>query len=62
MPKSLREKISEVLISKGWITKEKLDEAIKRQHEKGGNLSEILLSSGLVKENDLLIIFSQELN
>ncbi|MDP3787558.1 MAG: GspE/PulE family protein [Candidatus Omnitrophota bacterium] len=62
MPKSLREKISEVLISKGWITKEKLDEAIKTQHEKGGNLSEILLSSGLVKENDLLVIFSQELN
>lgn len=62
MPKSLREKISEVLISKGWVTKEKLDEAIKTQHEKGGNLSEILVSSGLVKENDLLMIFSQELN
>jgi len=62
MPKSLREKISEVLISKGWITKEKLDEAIKTQHEKGGDLSEILVSSGLIKENDLLLIFSQELS
>lgn len=62
MPKSLREKISEVLVSKGWVTKEKLDEAIKTQHEKGGNLSEILVASGFVKESDLLITLSQELN
>ncbi len=62
MAKSLREKISEVLVSKGWITKEKLDEAIKTQREKGGDLSEILISSGLVKEEDLLVIFSHELN
>ncbi len=62
MPKSLREKISEVLVAKGWVTKEKLDEAIKTQHEKGGNLSDILVGSGFVKESDLLITLSQELN
>ncbi len=62
MAKNLSEKISEVLVSKGWVTKEKLNEAIKIQREKGGNLSKILVAKGLINENDLLVTFSQELN
>ncbi len=62
MPKSLGEKISDALVSKGWITKEKLDEAIKIQREEGGNLSKIMVSRGMINEKDLLLIFSQELN
>lgn len=62
MPKSLREKISDALISKGWITKEKLDEAIKIQREEGGDLSKIMVSRDMINEKNLLLIFSQELN
>ncbi|MFH1778487.1 MAG: GspE/PulE family protein [Candidatus Omnitrophota bacterium] len=62
MPKTFRDRITEVLIDKGWITKEKLDEALKIQKKKGGNLSKILASQGLIEEKDLLTIFSQELN
>jgi type IV pilus assembly protein PilB len=61
MAKSLRDKIAEVLVNKGVVTKEKLDEAIKTQHEKGGSLTKILVEKGLANENELLSIFSQEL-
>ncbi|MFA5164722.1 MAG: GspE/PulE family protein [Candidatus Omnitrophota bacterium] len=60
MAKTLREKIAEVLVSKGFISKEKLEEAIRAQHDKGGNLSKILVEKGLVNENELLSVFSQE--
>ncbi len=60
MAKTLREKIAEVLVSKGFISKDKLEEAIKAQHDKGGNLSKILVEKGLVNENELLSVFSQE--
>ena len=60
MAKSLRDKIADVLVSKGFISKEKLEEAIKAQHERGGNLSKILVEKGLVNENELLSVFSQE--
>ncbi len=62
MAQSIRDKLAEVLVKKGSISKEKLDEAIKTQKEKGGNLSKILVQKGLVNENELLSIFSQELN
>ncbi len=61
MAKSLRDKIAEVLVNKGIVTREKLDEAIKAQHDKGGSLSKILVEKGMVNENELLSIFSQEL-
>jgi len=62
MPKTFRDRITEVLIDKGWISKEKFEKAINIQHQKGGNLSKILVSQGLIKEKDLLMIFSEELN
>ncbi len=62
MPKSLRERITEVLVDKGWISRGKLAEAIKQQQRKSGSLSRILISKGLISESDLLTIFSQELN
>ena len=62
MAKSIRDKLAEVLLKKGSISKEKLDEAIKTQKDRGGNLSKILVEQGLVNENELLAIFSQELD
>lgn len=62
MAKSVRDKIAEVLLKKDSISKEKLDEAIKVQKAQGGSLSKILIEKGLVNENELLAIFSQELN
>ena len=62
MAQSIRDKLAEVLVKKGSISKEKLDEAIKTQREKGGSLSKLLVQRGLVNENELLSIFSQELN
>ncbi len=62
MAQSIRDKLAEVLVNKGSISREKLDEAIKTQKEKGGSLSKILVQKGLVNENELLSIFSQELN
>jgi len=62
MAKSIRDKLAEVLLTKGSISTEKLDEAIKFQKAQGGNLSKILVGKGLVNENELLAIFSQELN
>ncbi len=62
MRKTFRDRITEALIDKGWISKKKLDEAIRIQREKGGSLSKILTAQGLIAENDLLTIFSQELN
>jgi type IV pilus assembly protein PilB len=62
MAKSVRDKLAEVLLKKDSISKEKLDEAIKVQKANGGSLSNILVQKGLVNENELLTIFSQELN
>lgn len=62
MAKNIREKLAEVLLTKGSLSKEKLDEAIRSQKEKGGSLSKILTEKGLVNENELLAIFSQELD
>ncbi|MFA5338908.1 MAG: GspE/PulE family protein [Candidatus Omnitrophota bacterium] len=62
MAQSIRDKLAEVLVKKGSISKEKLDEAIKAQKAHGGSLSKILVQKGLANENDLLAIFSQELN
>lgn len=59
---TLRDKISELLVSKKYISREKLEEAINIQHKEGGNLSKILVSKGLINEKDLLLILSQELN
>ena len=61
MAKTLLEKITAILLEKGLISKEKLQQAIKEQKEKGGSLGKILVQKGLVNESELLSVISQEL-
>lgn len=61
MPSGIKERLSEILIKKGTITEEKLNQAILTQKEKGGSLGDILVSLGAITQRDLLAILSQEL-
>lgn len=61
MIQGLREKLTALLLKKKLITQDGLDKAIALQREKGGSLSDILVSLGLVSKNDLMLAISQEL-
>jgi len=61
MPLSLKERLNSILIEKGLVTSEKLNEALKLQKKKGGKLSDILVTSGFVERRDLMIVLSEEL-
>lgn len=50
-----------ILIEKGLLTEEKLQAALEAQKSRGGKLSDVLVSLGLVKESDLMILLSKEL-
>ena len=58
----LKDRITKKLLESGIIDQSKLDKAIKFQKEKGGKLSQILIDLGFVKQKDLLIALSQDLN
>jgi len=60
--KTLKEKIIDLLIEGKKIKKEDLDDALKRQKEKGESLDKILLEKGVITEQELLIILAKELN
>ncbi len=61
MPLGIKEQLSEILIKKGILTREKLNQALNVQKEKGGALGNILVSLGYIGQNELLAILSQEL-
>jgi len=61
MPSGIKERLSEILIKRGIISEEKLNQALQVQKEKGGSLGEILVSQGAINQRDLLAILSQEL-
>lgn len=61
MPAGLKARLTEILLKKGIITQEKLDRALQIQKEKGGSLSDILVSEGAISQNELLAVLSQEL-
>lgn len=61
MPLSLKERLNKLLLEKGLITSEKLNEAINIQKEKGGKLSDILIEKGFIDRKDLLVVLSEEL-
>ncbi len=61
MPSGIKERLSEILIKKGIISEEKLNQALQVQKDKGGSLGEILVSQGAINQRDLLAILSQEL-
>jgi len=55
-----RDKLDEILCQGNFINKEKLDEALKIQKEKGGRLSQILVDKGFINEKTLLSIISKK--
>ncbi len=61
MPSGIKERLSEILIKKGIISEEKLNQALQVQKDKGGSLGDILVSNGVIGQRDLLAILSQEL-
>ncbi len=61
MPSGIKERLSEILIKKGTISEEKLNQALQTQKEKGGSLGDILVSLGAITQRELLAILSQEL-
>ncbi len=59
---SLKDRITKKLLESNIISQDQLDKALLFQKEKGGKLSQILIDLGLVKQKDLLITLSQDLN
>jgi len=51
MPEKAR--LGDVLVSKGFITKEQLQEALEEQKKKGGFLGQVLIDKGLVSSIDI---------
>ncbi len=58
---SLKERILDVLVSKGYLKPAQLDEVLALQQKTGGSFQAILMERGLVKEADLLSVISQGL-
>lgn len=57
----LKEKLTKILIDKKLIKEDDLKKALSLQKEKGGSLSDILVTLGLISKNDLMIAMSQKL-
>lgn len=53
--------IGEVLVAKGLITREQLEEATAQRTSPSERLDQILIRSGLVRERDVLQVFSEQL-
>lgn len=60
MPKYQR--LGDILIAEGVVTKEQLDEALSTQDKQGGRLGEILIESGYVTEEQIVVALSKQLN
>ena len=58
---SFRERIVNVLLSRGLVQQDQLDEALALQRARGGSLQKILVEKGLVSEADFLAAISQGL-
>ncbi len=61
MTLSLKERINKLLLEKGLISVENLNEAIEAQKANGGKLSDILVERGLIDKKDLMVVLSEEL-
>ena len=62
MIKSLKKRITDLIIKEALLSKEQLEEALRIQKKKGGALSDILIAKGWISEADLMGIISEELN
>jgi type IV pilus assembly protein PilB len=61
MVKSLKQRLTDLLIKSNLITRQDLKKAIKIQSEKGGRISQILVEEGAISEKDLMICLGQKL-
>src|SRR6266568_8528642 len=57
----MAQKIGELLVSEGLLTRKQLDEALKSQVIFGGRLGTNLVEMGIVEEQDLLLTLSKQL-
>jgi type IV pilus assembly protein PilB len=62
MALSLKDRIANRLLESKIISRDQLDSALQIQKEKGGALSQILIDTGLVKQKEILLALSQDLN
>ena len=53
--------MGQVLVEAGFLTPEKLDEALALQKEKGGRLGDLLVENGYVTEHNLMLALQQRL-
>jgi type IV pilus assembly protein PilB len=58
----LKDRISKRLLASNIINQEQLDKALWLQKEKGGTLSQILVDQGFVKQKEILLALSEDLN
>ena len=58
---SLKDRLTEILISNKLLTEEQLKQALDLQKEKGGKLSDIIVGLKLIKENELITTLSESL-
>jgi len=58
----LKEKLTKILVDKKLLKEADLATALSVQKEKGGSLSDVLVSLNLVSRNDLMIALSEGLN
>jgi len=59
--KSLKDRVIDNLLKKGTLTESALKRALDKQKEKGGRLSDILVSMGLLSQKDIMMALSAEL-
>ena len=57
----MKDKLGEILIKKGLISKEDLEKALEIQKREGGKLGEILINNQLITEEDLARALSEQL-
>ena len=54
-------RLGDILIARGLITQEKIDEALKLQDRLGKRMGRIIIDKGWVEENDVLRALSEQL-
>ncbi len=55
-------KLGDILLKRGLVKQEQLDQALKHQRVKGGLLGDILLEMNLVDEDDLVKVLAKQLD
>ncbi|MFA5356594.1 MAG: ATPase, T2SS/T4P/T4SS family [Candidatus Omnitrophota bacterium] len=59
---SLKDRLTELLVSKNLISAKQLSEALEAQAKKGGKLSDIIVELKFIKEDELISVLSQGLD